>query len=223
MTKKTILALCAAAILAVQAQATLVDFTDDQLGLQQGNQGQFLVIDGFLSIGALTHITDTGSDEGTIYLDAHQGLGVQTLNGCGSTGISGKGHDQDEALIFDFAEGVFASSLQLGLSQYKANKDEPIITATLSSGGQLSFSEGHQNWSNAATYLGGGKLVVDIGLLLMGEGIGQNEAVSGLYVRESSDHVYVRSIGYESIPEPATIGLFGLGGLASLCTRGKRK
>jgi hypothetical protein len=207
-------------ILAVQAQATLIDFT--QLGLRQGNLGQSLVIDD-LSISALTQITTTGSYEGTIYLDSHHGLGVQTLSGCGSTGISGRGADQDEALIFDFTEGVFASSLQVGLSQYKANKDEPIITATLSSGGQLSFSESSTNWSNAVTNLGYGRITVDVGLLLGGERIGQNDAVSRLYVKETSDHVYVRSLGYESVPEPATVGLLGFGSLALLCTPGKRK
>ena len=222
MTKKTILALCAAAILVVQAQATLIDFTDDQLGLQEGNQGPSLVIDDFLSISALTHITATGSDEGTVYF-AHHGLGVQTLSGYGSTGISGRGADQDEALIFDFTEGILAPSLQLGLSKYKANKDEPIITATLSSGDQLSFSKGHQNWSNAVTYVGHQRIEVDLGLLLGGEGIGQNETVSRLYVQESSHHVYVSSIGYESVPEPATVGLLGFGSLALLCTPVKRK
>ncbi len=223
MTKKTILALCAAAILVVQAQATLIDFTDDQLGLQEGNQGPSLVIDDFLSISALTHITATGSDdEGTVYL-AHHGLGVQTLSGHGSTGISGRGADQDEALIFDFTEGIFASSLQLGLSKYKANKDEPIITATLSNGDELSFSKGHQDWSNAVTYVGHSKIEVDVGLLLASEGISQNETVSRLYVQESSHHVYVSSIGYESVPEPATVGLLGFGSLALLCTPVKRK
>ncbi|MCJ7730580.1 MAG: PEP-CTERM sorting domain-containing protein, partial [Sedimentisphaerales bacterium] len=149
-------------------------------------------------------------------------------SGCGSTGISGKGADQDEALIFDFTEGISASSLQLGLSRYRADRDEPIITATLSSGSQLSFSESSSNWSNAVTNLGYGRITVDVGLLLGGEGIGQNDAVSSLYVKETSDHVYVRSLGYESflpepIPEPATVGLLGLGSLALLCTPGKRK
>jgi len=222
VTKKTILALCTAAILVVQAQATLIDFTDDQSGLQGGNQGLSLAIDDFLSISALTHITATGSDEGTVYF-AHHGLGVETLSGYGSTGISGRGADQDEALIFDFTGGIFASSLQLGLSKYKANKDEPIITATLSSGDQLSFSKGHQDWSNAVTYVGHGKILVDVGLLLASEGIGQNEAVSRLYIKEFSHHVYVSSIGYESVPEPATVGLLGFGSLALLCTPGKRK
>ncbi len=220
MTKKTILALCTAAILVVQAQATLtlVDFTSDQLGLQGGNQGPSLVIDDFLSISALTHITATGSDEGTVYF-AHHGLGVQTLSGYGSTGISGRGADQDEALIFDFTEGILAPSLQLGLSKYKANKDEPIITATLSSGDQLSFSKGHQDWSNAVTYVGHSRIEVDLGLLLGGEGIGQNERVSRLYVQEFSHHVYVSSIRYESTPEPATVGLLGFGSLALLCRK----
>ena len=212
MLKKMILAFCTATIFAVQAQATLIDFT--QLGLQQGNLGPSLVIDD-LSISALTHITTTGSDEGTIYLDRHYGLGVQTLSGCGSTGISGRGSDQDEALIFDFTEGASASFLQVGLSQYRANKDEPIITAILSSGGELSFSESSANWVIAVTNLGHSRITVDVGLLLGGEGIGQYEAVSRLYVRESADHVYVRSLGYESapepVPEPATIGLLVLG------------
>ena len=220
--KKTILALCTAAILAVQAQATLIDFTSDPLGLQEGNQGPFLVIDDFLSISALTHITGTGSDEGTVYF-AHHGLGVQTLSGYGSTGISGRGADQDEALIFDFTEGIFASSLQLGLSKYKANKDEPIITAILSSGYQLSFSKGHQDWSNAVTYVGHSRIEVDLGLLLGGEGIGQNETVSRLHVQEFPGHIYVRSLGYEPVPEPVTVALLGFGGLTLLCTRGKRK
>jgi hypothetical protein len=219
VTKKTILALCTTAILVVQAQATLIGFTDDQSGLQEGNQGSSLAIDDFLSISALTHITATGSDEGTVYF-AHHGLGVQTLSGYGSTGISGRGADQDEALIFNFTEGILAPSLQLGLSKYKANKDEPIITVTLSSGGQLSFSKGHQDWSNAVTYVGHSRIEVDVGLLLASEGIGQNEAVSRLYVQESSHHVYVSSIGYEStpepVPEPATVGLLGFGSLALL-------
>jgi hypothetical protein len=224
--KRMVLVLCAAVILAVRAQATLIDFT--QLGLQQGNLGPSLVIDD-LSISALTHIATAGSDEGTIYLDRHYGLGVQTLSGCGSTGISGKGSDQDEALIFDFAEGVSASSLQLGLSQYKANKDEPIITAALSSGSELSFSESSTNWGSAVTYLGHSRITVDVGLLLGSEGIGQNDAVSRLYVKETADHIYVGSLRFESlpgpvpVPEPATVGLLGLGSLALLYTPGGRK
>ena len=226
--KRMVLALCAAVILAVQAQATLIDFT--QLGLQQGNLGQSLVIDD-ISITALTHISSADSDEGTIYLHKNYGLGVQTLSGSGSTGISGKGADQDEALVFDFSGGIFASSLQLGLSQYKANKDEPIITAVLSSGGQFNFSEESTNWDSAVTDLGHSRIMVDVGLLLGGQGIGQNDAVSRLYVKETADHIYVRSLGYESlsapgpdpVPEPATVGLLVFGSLALLYTPGRRK
>jgi hypothetical protein len=224
MLKKMIFAFCAAVILAVQAQATLIDFT--QSGLQQGNLGPSLVIDN-LTISSLTHISSADSDEGTVYLHKNYGLGVQTLSGKGSTGISGKGSDQDEALIFDFAAGVFASSLQLGLSQYKANKDEPIITAILSSGGELSFSESSTNWVSAVTDLGHNRITVDVGLLLGGEGIGQDDAVSRLYIKETADHIYVRSLGYgyipESVPEPATVGLLGFGSLALLYTPGRRK
>lgn len=208
-------------VIAAPSWATLLDLTEDGLGLDTGNLGTIFVIDEFVQISALTRIRTTFDDSctGTVYLNRNKGLGVRTHWARGSKGISGEGPDQDEALVFDFTAEVLATSVSVGLAWYEENEDDPIISLILSCGDQFSFSEGHQNWSNAVTSLEANKVVVNVGLLLMGEGINQNQTLSGLYVRESSDHLYVNSLEYQGIPEPATVALLGLGSLILICRR----
>jgi hypothetical protein len=187
------------------------DMTADGLSLKSGNYGTSLVIDDFLSVSSLTRITPEGSSAGTVYLGGDSGLGVKTLSGSGSKGISGGGGDQDEALIFDFAGGAPAGSIVLGLNSYEDRDDEPVITMALSSGESLSFNKSHQNWSVALVSLGDKKAAINLGSLV-GQGFGG--LVRSLTVMESKGHLYVNRLAASSVvPEPSTIALLGLGSL----------
>jgi hypothetical protein len=196
---------------AASSHATTVLFTEDGLGLEQGNYGTLMVINDVVQASAITHIGQDGSFlTGTVYLDGKEkGLGVQTLAACGSKGISGRGDDQDEAIVLDFAPNVVATSILVGMNEYQKNMDDPIITLKLSTGDELVFTENHQNFSDAVTTLGKNKVVVDVGLLL---GQGFSGLASSLSVTETASHLYVNSVGYE-IPEPATVLLLGLGSI----------
>ena len=56
------------------------------------------------------------SSDNTIVL-SNKGMGVQEPNGhSGSAGISGKGHEENEEVIFDFGLSMWASSMVLGLA-----------------------------------------------------------------------------------------------------------
>ncbi len=60
----------------------------------------------------------SNSNQNTIVL-SRGGMGVQEPNGhSGSTGISGRGHEENEEVIFDFGLSIWASSAVLGLGRY---------------------------------------------------------------------------------------------------------
>lgn len=202
--------ICILAILVSPSWANLVDLTSSELGLSTGNYGQFLEIDGVMRISAISQITSSGWLTGSVYLDGNKGLGVQTLDGSSSKGISGGGEQEDEALIFDFFNDVSASSISIGLNNYKASKDDPVITLGLSDGQELVFTQTHQNWTNAVTSLGREKVMVDIGSL-----VEQNYGgaiVNTVSVMEPTGHIYVNAIG-SAVPEPATLVFLGFGSL----------
>ncbi|MHC4113795.1 MAG: PEP-CTERM sorting domain-containing protein [Planctomycetota bacterium] len=208
---------CSMVVLVSPCWGSVWDMTADGLGLKSGNYGASLVIDDFLSVSSLTNITPEGSSAGTVYLDGDKGLGVKTLNASGSKGISGGGGDQDEALIFDFAGGVPAGSIVVGLNSYEDKDDDPVITVTLSSGESLSFNESHQSWNIALVSLGDKKAAVNLGSLV---GQGFDGLVKSLTVMEPEGHLYVNRLAAPSVvPEPATIALLGFGSLVLACNK----
>jgi len=199
--------------------ATVLDLTEDGLGLKAGNYGTLLSIDESVQISAVTNKGKrSGPRTGTIYLGrGDKGLGVQTPAMKGSKGISGRGKNGYEILVFDFTENVSASSILIGLNKYRDCSDDSIISLSLSDGDELVFTKNHSNWDNATTSLGRGKVVVDIGLLLTENFTG---LASSLSVAETSGHMYVNSITYHT-PEPTTICMLGMGALALLRKRRK--
>ena len=204
------------AILVTPAWATTIDLTASGLGLSSGNYGEYLVIDNVVQISAVTHIGQADEGPGTVYLNGDKGFGVKTFTGGGSKGISGSGGDQDEALVLDFITDVWAVSLQLGLSGYKASDDDPIISVMLSNGNEMVFTEAHANWTAAVTLLGDEKVVMDVVTLL-----GSNDAISSVTVTETRGHLYVNGVGCNPVPEPATVVLLGLGCLVLIRKRCK--
>ncbi len=209
---RTLAVILAIYAFALPLQATTIDLTSDGLSLTKGNYGTSILIDDFIQVSALTKITLTDSQTGTIYLDGNKGFGVQTTgtgHHAGSKGISGKGKDQDEALIFDFMQPVAASSIVLGLYDYNSNKDDTMLTLTLNNGDELSFTKSHQNWNSAVTKINHKQSTVNFGLLL-GEGFGGSAA--RVSVMEPADHVYVNLLG-ATVPEPATMLLLCMGTL----------
>jgi hypothetical protein len=206
----------------VQSWAVTVELTEDGLGLTKGNQGTSLRVSESLQITALTKITDSfeNADIGTIYLEGKKGLGVQNINLSGSKEISGKGADQDEALVFDFTN-VQASSLELGLDKYKADKTDPVISLILSDGAGYTFTENSNNWDDYITSQGKEKVSLNIGSLLQAEGVGQDVRVNKMYVMETSEHLYVTSVKFNTsaVPEPATLAFLFTG---MICLRLKK-
>lgn len=209
------------AFLSPPVWATFVDLTEDGLGLEKGNYGILLVVNDLLQISALTGIDQPyGPFDGTVYLDRDdRGLGLQTLFGHGSKGISGGGPDADEALYLNFVDEVYASSVVVGLNEYRENDDDPIITLFLVGGGELAFTRSHQNWNSAVTSLGGKKVAINLGKLV---GQGFSGLVNSVSVTETAGHIYLNSIQYENIPEPATIALLGLGSLVLFNSKKRR-
>jgi hypothetical protein len=209
---KTLAVILAIYAFALPLQATTINLTSDGLSLASGNYGTSMVVNDFIQVSALTKITLVDSQTATVYLDSNKGFGVQTTatgREAGSEGISGGGGDQDEALIFDFMQTVAASSISIGLYDYSPTKDDTVLTLTLNNGNELSFSQSHQNWNSAITYLDKKKSTIDFGILL-GEGFGGSAA--RVSVMEPTGHVYVNLLG-ATIPEPATMLLLCMGTL----------
>ena len=223
---KTLVLFAVIVIMAIPAYAVgnVINLTPAGLGLTEGNLGTSFLVDNII-IGARTSMnSDSYGSEGTtgtVYLSP-QGLGVQTLSMSGSDGISGKGEDQDEALIFNFSANIGVSSLKLGLNQYRSNKDNPVLTLSLNGlQNNLVFTKESTNWAGAVTSTGNNSIEIDFGTLLGSNYT--NMTVASLSVMETSDHTYVNKISYgaQVVPEPATVGLLAIGMLIFLV--GERK
>ncbi len=216
-TKTIAVVLCIVVAMSGPGFSVMIDFTEDGLGMDYGNYGTSLIINEVLQISALTGIDQSGGPfVGTVYLEKHnKGLGVRTLNDSGSKPLSGGGHNADEAIVFGFVGNVDAGSLLIGLNKYKYDKDDPVITLSLSGGSELIFTESHANWAGAVSSYGKEKIVVDMGVLL---GPGFSGAATGLSVTETRGHVYVNSLAY-SVPEPAMIAMLSFGWLLVLSRR----
>jgi hypothetical protein len=128
-----VIILCAATAFANPAEATLtqINLTADGLGLKAGNIGTSLAT-GDLQITGLTHIKLEEINKGILYLDK-KGLSVQNLLGKGSTTISGKDSEQNEAVVFNFSSLVSAVSLSVGLNDYSSRNDDPVAMLRIGS------------------------------------------------------------------------------------------
>ena len=169
--------------------------------LSPGSYGTSLIIED-IEITALTHITPDSSSTGTLYLDKKNGLGVKNLKLGGSKGISGRGGDQDEAIIFNFnTDDILPASILIGFNDYKPAKDELVINLSLSTGEDFMFTADHQNWADAITYVSSSSVKIDLGVLL---GPLDSAFANSLSVMETAGHIYVGNIEYSKkpIPEP---------------------
>ena len=167
--------------------------------LSPGNYGTSLIIEDS-EVTALTHITTDSSSTGTLYLDEQYGFGVKNLKLSGSKGISGGGGDQDEAIVFNFnTDNIMPESILIGFNDYSPSKDEPVINLLLSTGDAFTFSEEHQNWADAITYVSSSSAIIDLGVLL--GPIGDAYAKS-LSVMETAGHIYIDNIEYFKKPIP---------------------
>ncbi len=216
-TKTIAVVLCIVVALSGPGWSMMIDLTEDGLDMEHGNLGTSLIINEVLEISGLTGIDQSrGPFVGTVYLEkGDKGLGIRTLSGGGSKPLSGRGPDADEAILFGFVGGVDAGSLLVGLNKYKYDKDDPVITLSLSGGTELSFTESHANWAEAVNSQGKEKVVVDMGVLL---GPGFSGAATGLSVTETRGHLYVNSLSY-SVPEPTTIAMLSFGWMLLLSKR----
>ena len=209
-------------ILSGTCPGTLLSLTNTDLGLDKGNYGTSLEID-IITLTALTGINGLNSQQGTIYIVNHdKGIGVQNTNVSGSKGISGKGGNGDEALVFNFNIGVSADSLAVGLNKYERNHNNTTLTLLLSDNREISFDKSHSNWLASLTSLGKKKVSVDIGKLLEADFSGR---VTRLTVTETNAHLYVNSIAYGDVthvPEPSTIFILAAGAFIFFATA-KRK
>ncbi len=200
-------------------------------GLADGNQGDFLTI-GALTITAkfgLSPFVNLGNPGGNPFLSGNEGtvfkgiskksgqdyLGVQDKiggkNGApgGSKHISGKGPNQEEALIFDIMGGTLASSIIVTLVDFQlldkngVPKDGAV---------DLYFLDGTVllNVSPTAS-------VLDFSLFGVPSG-----SIDSFAIRAHEGHFGVGGLSYSVVPEPATMMLL-LTGLAGLGVEGRRR
>jgi hypothetical protein len=238
--KKGRLFLCLATALvltlsAIPAMATSYNF---QTGYTNFNYST-LIMDSVLSITAKSSLGDYPANdplfvtgyEGKVFwgeLGAMDvagmnvtffGLGVHNSTGGGSAGISGEGGDADEALIFNFANppGVEAASVKLtlvGLNTDGMNND--VIALYLE----------YTPLDNPSDVIikpvsftpASGTYVLEFNTLGVSGTFGQ------FAIRAAEGHFGVGGIEYTpntSVPEPATLALFGVGllGLGYLSRR----
>ena len=146
-----------------------------------------------------------------------KGLGVQEPDGSsGSTGISGKGHEENEEAIFTFTNPVTVPSIVLGLSDIcfslsvcdGKQLDDPILFL-------LDDQNNFEVYDSAAIASIFAFMNNDPSTLMgtfafadLGSGFG---TISSFILRESDEEIYVASYAGEvaAVPLPAALPLFG--------------
>jgi len=171
-------------------------------------------------------------DVGTIYIDDHgsdkwKGLGVQTLDGGGSKGISGKGGDQNEELIFTYDSAVRLDSISVLLGDIDFgdgldDKDDPVVFLKTAGSGVFNFSINELSMGSAFSHVGDPSDkngMLDFSAFAALAGLEVDTGIDAFAIRESNYHTYVAGVSSGSpsnavVPEPASLGmLVVLGGM----------
>ena len=153
---------------------------------------------------------------GSIVIDGgrgDKGAGVQAADGRGSKGISGKGGDANEELIFTYDQVVRLDSLSILLRDIDfgtgmGDKDDPIIFLSVAGTGTYGVTIQTSEIIAAFTSTGGKEGTIDFGGFTSLPGYTQ---ITGFKIRETNDHIAVSGISDGVIPEPGTLSLLLIG------------
>lgn len=220
---------CLLAAAASNVSASMIDLTEATQG--SGNKGvSYRPVDEF-GLAASFLMTarsqiDTGAPYdayasggvGTIVIDGDKGAGVQNAIAEGSKGISGKGPDGDEELIFTYDEAVFLNSLVVSLRDIDfgsgaGDKDDPVIFLSVAGTGTYGVTIQESTILGAFTSTGDKRGTIDFGSL----GLAGDMAIVGFKIRETHDHFLVSGLGTGTpVPEPGTLALLAIGGVGML-------
>ena len=181
--------------------------------------------DGVSGMPDCSDTKDNGSCLNTIYLkdegaERGSGLGVQeppepTVGG--SSGISGKGREKNEQVVFDFTASL-ATSVNVGLTGIDFDSDSPILYVDLGAS-FLTF--------NSAAIQAACSPVVDFACTLSFAGLTGLDGLSieRFALRETGDEIKVGAFAAETsvVPLPAAAWLFGSGLLGMIVIARRKK
>jgi len=177
---------------------------------------------------------------GTVYVGKDgkngkvRGLGVQTADGSGSKGISGRGAHGDEGLIFTYDAPVFLSSVSIQLGDIdfghgSDHKDDPVIFLQTAGSSVFDVVLTETDIVAAFSYIGDPKNKhgqVDFGSFIATTNLGPDTGLAAFAVRETNDHIYVYGTGSGGevvVPEPATMALLVSGSVVLVRRRRRNR